>query len=264
MNPDIELYKELIQFCEVHMNEIETKFQRHHSFEPINEDCYEKMFLDQRHTSSPLAPKVLKEQIPGLTELYREKSPYYMRQRNSFKKGLDIQLGQWYEKALQLYFGSKGITVQKKGFPFPDYEVSKDGKPVAYYELKFIESPFLTANTHLKDFYPYETPRYDYEASLTLDTGKKMASQRGKIEADLIPAGIPVHYIWWFDCFHIKGVFAMSAQDVFDYYDHLSGDIHQRKQRTGDIEDHQEIGKIYPPLLNMITFSELINLYKNA
>lgn len=117
MNPDIELYKELIQFCEVHMNEIETKFQRHHSFEPINEDCYEKMFLDQRHTSSPLAPKVLKEQILGLTELYREKSPYYMRQRNSFKKGLDIQLGQWYEKALQLYFGSKGITVQKKGFP---------------------------------------------------------------------------------------------------------------------------------------------------
>ena len=91
-----------------------------------------------------------------------------------------------------------------------------------------------------------------------------MASQREKIEADLIPAGIPVHYIWWYDCFHIKGVFAMSAQDVFDYYDHLSGDIHQRKQRAGDIENHQEIGKIYPPLLNMVTFSELINLYKNA
>lgn len=264
MNPDIELYKELIEFCETHMDEIETKFQRHHTFEPINEDCYEKMFLNQRLTNSPLAPKVFKEQIPGLTELYSEKSTYYMRPRNSFKKGLDIQLGQWYEKALQLYFGSKGITVQKKGFPFPDYEVSKDGTPVAYYELKFIESPFLTAHIQLKDFYPYKTPRYDYEASLTLDTGEKMASQREKIEVDLFPAGIPVHYIWWFDCFHIKGVFAMSAQNVFDYYDHLSGDIHQRKQRVGDKEDHQEIGKIYPPLLNMITFSELIKLYKNA
>ena len=262
MNPDIELYKELIRFCEIHMNEIETKFQRHHSFEPINEICYEKMFLAQRHTSAPIEPKVFKQQIPGLTELYREKGNYYLRQRNSFHKGLDIQLGQWYEKALQYFFRSKGITVQKKGFPYPDYEVSKDGKPVAYYELKFIESPFLTAQTKLKDSYPYETLRYDYEASLTLDTGKKMASQREKIEEELIPSGIPVHYIWWFDCFHIKGVFAMSAQDVFDYYDHLSGDIHQRKQRAGDIEDHQEIGKIYPPLLNMMTFSEYYEFLK--
>ena len=264
MSKEIELYKELIAFCKLHEDEIETKFQRSLGFEHINEECYQKMFLNQRYTTTPLAPKELKEQIPGLTELYKEKSPIYMRQRNSFKKGLDIQLGQWYEKALQLFFAHKGITVTKKGFPFPDYEVSKDGKPVAYYELKYIESPFLTANTHLKDFYPYETPRYDYEASLTLDTGKKMASQREKIETDLLPAGIPVHYVWWFDCFHIKGVFAMSAQDVFDYYDHLSGDIHQRKQRAGDMDDHQEIGKIYPPLLNMMTFSELINIYQNA
>lgn len=264
MNPDIELYKELIQFCEEHMDEIETKFQRHHSFEQINEDCYEKMFLNQRHTDAPLAPKVLKEQVPGLTELYKKWTPYYMNPRNSYRKKLDIQLGQWYEKALQLFFESKGITVQKRGFPFPDFEVSIDGRIVGYYELKFIESPFVTADKKLTSFYPYKTPRYDYEASLTLDTGDKMANQREKIVSDLLPQGYPVHYIWWFDCFHIKGVFAMSAQDVFDYYVHLSGDIHQRKQRAGDIEDHQEIGKIYPPLLNMIAFSELINLYKNA
>lgn len=118
MNPDIELYKELIQFCEEHMDEIETKFQRHHSFEQINEDCYEKMFLNQRHTDAPLAPKVLKGQVPGLAELYKKWAPYYINPRNSYRKKLDIQLGQWYEKALQLFFASRGITVQKKDSRF--------------------------------------------------------------------------------------------------------------------------------------------------
>lgn len=264
MNASIELYKELIDFCEKHQDDIETKFQRHHSFEPINKSCYEIMYCAQRNTSSPRPPKDLKAEIPGLTELYKEKSAFYMNPRNKFKKGLDIQLGQWYEKAFQQYLATKGITVVKKGFPFPDYEVSINGKVVAYYELKFIESPFITANTKITDTYPYDTKRYDYEASLTLDTGDKMAGQRKKIEKELLPSGCKVHYIWWFDCFHIKGVFAMSAEDVFDYYDHLSGDVHVRKQREGDIEAHQELGKIYPPLLNMIPLSEILDLYKNA
>ena len=264
MNASIELYKELIDFCEKHQDDIETKFQRHHSFEPINESCYEIMYCAQRNTSSPRPPKDLKAEIPGLTELYKEKSAFYMNPRNKFKKGWDIQLGQWYEKAFQQYLATKGITVVKKGFPFPDYEVSINGKVVAYYELKFIESPFITANTKITDTYPYDTKRYDYEASLTLDTGDKMAGQRKKIEKELLPSGCKVHYIWWFDCFHIKGVFAMSAEDVFDYYDHLSGDVHVRKQREGDIEAHQELGKIYPPLLNMIPLSEILDLYKNA
>lgn len=259
MIPDIELYKELIAFCEKHQNEIETKFQRHHHFGVINEACYQQMYLEQRNTAAPLPPKYFKDNIPGLTELYREKSAFYMNPRNKYKKGLDIQLGQWYEKALQLFFFSKGIDVKKKGFPFPDYEVSVNGKIAGYYELKFIEAPFITANIKIKDTYPYDSTRYDYEASLTLDTGDKLAGQREKIEKEILTKGIPAHYIWWFDCFHIKGVFAMAAEAVFDYYDHLSGDLHVRKEREGDAEAHQELGKIYPPLLNMIPLSEYIN-----
>lgn len=262
MNADIQLYQELIDFCEKHQDDIEKKFQRHHTFAQINEVCYEKMYVAQRNTSSPKPPKDLKNEIPGLTELYREKSAYYMNPRNKSKKGLDIQLGQWYEKALQQFLATKGISVVKKGFPFPDYEVGVDGKVVGYYELKFIESPFITANTKISDTYPYKTTRYDYEASLTLDTGDKMAGQRQKIEWELLPEGYKVHYIWWFDCFHIKGVFAMPAEEVFDYYDHLSGDLHVRKEREGDLETHQELGKIYPPLLNMIPFTEYINSIK--
>ena len=262
MMTDIELYKELISFCEEHKEEIESKFQRTHQFDAINEECYKKMFWEQRKTTTPLAPKILKEAIPGLTELYREKSAYYLNPRNKFKKGLDIQLGQWYEKALQLFLKSKGIEVSKKGFPFPDYEVCVNGKVTAYYELKFIEAPFISASTKIKDTYPYTSPRYDYEASLTLDTGSKLIRQREKMESDLISKGVHVHYIWWFDCFHIKGVFTMPAAEVFDYYDHLAGDVHTRKEREGDKEAHQEKGKIYPPLLNMGTLSEYIQLIK--
>lgn len=259
---DIKLYKELISFCEHHKEEIESKFQRAHQFDSINEECYKKMFWEQRYTSAPLAPKILKESILGLTELYREKSAYYMNPRNKYRKGLDIQLGQWYEKALKMFFESKGIDVVKKGFPYPDYEVSVNGKVVAYYELKFIEAPFVSASSKIKDTYPYTTPRYDYEASLTLDTGNKLIRQREKIESELLPNGVNVHYIWWFDCFHIKGVFTMPAAEVFDYYDHLNGDVHTRKEREGDKEAHQETGKIYPPLLNMGTLSEYIKLIK--
>lgn len=262
MIDDITLYKELISFCSEHASEIEEKFTRNLEYAPINDECYRQMYAEQRNTSSPLPPMHFKEIIPGLTELYREKSKYYMNPRNKYKKGLDIQLGQWYEKALQLFLDTKGLTVVKKGFPFPDFEVSFNGKVVGYYELKFIEAPFLSANNLIKDPYPYSTKRYDYEASLTLDTGEKMARQRDKIESELLPNGYTVHYIWWFDCFHIKGVFAMDAESVFDYYDHLSGDIHQRKTREGDTETHQETGKIYPPLLNMIPLSEYISNIK--
>lgn len=132
---------------------------------------------------------------------------------------------------------------------------------MGYYELKYIKSPFLTANIKIKNTYPYNSCRYDYEASLTLDTGDKLKRQREKIETELLSKNIPVHYIWWFDCFHIKGLFAMHAKDVFCYYDSLSGDLLVRKQREGDFIDHQELGKIYPPMLNMLTFSELLQNY---
>jgi hypothetical protein len=89
-----------------------------------------------------------------------------------------------------------------------------------------------------------------------------MDEQRAKIEQDILPEEIPVHFLWWYDCFHIKGLFAMSAKEVFDYHDNLSGDVWTRAARDGDFEKKQIRTKIYPPLLNMITFSEYLNLLK--
>ena len=255
---EFNLYKELAAFCKVNSEEIETKFKRVVEFTDFNQVCYEEMFWKQR-CQVPKAVKEFKEIIPGLSDAYTKWFPYYLNPRNKFRKGLDIQLGQWYEKALQQFLSTKGVTVQKKGFPYPDYVVLEGNTPIAYYEHKYIESPFLYASTQIKNTYPYDSARFDYEASLTLDTGDKFKNQRAKIEQDILPLGIPVHYIWWFDCFHIKGLFAYPAEKVFDYYDHLGGSIHVRKTREGDSETHQEIGKIYPPLLEMTLFNEYLN-----
>lgn len=256
---DLSLYNELVAFCNSNSQEIETKFERHLEFNKFHEECYEKMFYNNRHTSAPPMVKALKAEIPHLADAYKKASAYYLNPRNKYKKGLDIQLGQWYEKAIKLFLATKGLIVKKRGFPFPDLEVSdKTGKPIAYFELKYIEAPFLSANNKIKNTYPYSTTRYDYEASLTLDTGEKMERQRENME-QLEAKGYPVHFVWWYDSFHIKGIFAMSAHDVYDFYDHV-GNLHERKTREGDLETHQEIGKIYPPLLEMMTFLEYLDL----
>ena len=120
--------------------------------------------------------------------------------------------------------------------------------PKAYYELKYIEAPFISANNLVKNTYPYTSTRYDYECSLTLDTGKKLQGQRDKYENDIKPSGIPFYFVWWFDAPHLKGIFYMNAEDVFDYWDNV-GTLHNREEREGDKIAKQIKGKIYPPLL---------------
>ena len=253
---DLTLYKELISFCNDNSDDIESKFERKLKFNSFNEECFQKMYLDQKN-QTPKAPKVLKEEIPNLAKCYKGMGFKYMRKRNKMVKGLDIQLGQWYEKALRMFLISKGINVEKKGFPYPDFVVNSEN-PKAYYELKYIEAPFLTANHKIKNTFPYDTTRYDYECSLTLDTGKKLHKQREKYENDIMPEDIPFYYLWWFDAPHLKGLFFMPAKEVFDYWDKV-GTLHDREIREGDLMDHQEKGKIYPPLLKMESISSFLS-----
>ena len=96
----------------------------------------------------------------------------------------------------------------------------------------------------MKNTYPYTSTRYDYECSLTLDTGKKLQGQRDKYENDIKPSGIPFYFLWWFDAPHLKGIFYMNAEDVFDYWDNV-GTLHNRKEREGDKIAKQIKGKIY-------------------
>lgn len=260
ISKEIDLYKELVAFCNSNAHIIESSFERHLEFTSFHEECYEKIFFNNRHVSIPPPVKELKALIPNLSEAYKNAAAYYLKPRLKYKKSLDIQLGQWYEKALTLYLATKGYNIKKKGFPYPDLEVNdQSGHILSYFELKYIESPFLYANSQIKNTYPYESTRFDYEASLTLDTGEKMERQRERM-LDLESQGLPVHFLWWFDSFHVKGIFAMTAHDVYDFYDHVGGNLFERKTREGDSEAHQEIGKIYPPMLEMITFSEYLDL----
>ena len=232
MNRDIILYKELVAFCNANQNIIETKFKRNVQFDQLNEDCFIEMYCKQRKTNAPLAPKIIKERVQGLKECYKELGRKFFRKRNKSIKGLDIQLGQWYEKAFQLFLQTKGIHAQKKGSPYPDFVINPEN-PKAYFEIKYIEAPFISAHNLVKITYPYDSKRYDYECSLTLDTGKKMQRQRIKYEEEIKKEGIPFFYVWWFDAPHLKGIFYMPAQDVHDYYDKV-GDLHERKEREGD------------------------------
>ncbi len=257
MNPDIEAYIELVEFCNNNKDKIETKFDRKVEFSDFNRQCFEEMYLNIKDEENPIAPKILKERIEGLTECYKVVIPKYLFKRNNFIKGLDIQLGQWYEKAFQLFLASKGVTVFKKGFPFPDFLVGSEDNPKAYFEFKFIEAPFLSANNMVKNTFPYSSSRYDYECSLTLDTGKKLQSQREKIENEITSKNIPCYYIWWFDAPHLKGIFYMSSVDVYEYWDNV-GTLHEREEREGDKLANQIKGKIYPPLLKMNSLSQLL------
>ena len=225
---DIKLYKELVSFCSIHKDKIETKFDRKVEFTNFHESCFQEMYARIKNEPNPLAPKILKERVDGLTECYKNKVSPFMFRRNKMIKGLDIQLGHWYEKAFQLFLESKGIELAKKGFPYPDFVVTPEN-PKAYYELKYIEAPFISANNLVKNTYPYTSTRYDYECSLTLDTGKKLQGQRD-----------------------------MNAEDVFDYWDNV-GTLHSRKEREGDKISKQIKGKIYPPLLKMSSLSSFIN-----
>lgn len=258
---DTELYKELVAFCNANKGAIESKFERDVSYTEFNENCFVEMYENIRAEPNPVAPKVLKERVSGLTECYKFEIPKYLKRRNEYIKGFDIQLGQWYEKAFKMFLNSKGIDARKRGFPFPDYIVGPDDKPIAYYELKFIESPFVLAHTTVKNTFPYKGRRYDYECSLTLDTGDKLATQRAKIENDILPKDIPTFYVWWFDPPHLKGIFYMLAQEVFEFYD-VVGTTHERDTREGDKKAKQETGKIYPPLLKMKSISDLLKQFK--
>lgn len=258
---DIRLYKELIAFCNEHQDEISTKFSENLSFSDLNERCFVEMYYKCRNIDAPLSVKHFKEVIPGLEEAYKINAPKYLVPRNQYNKQYDIQKGNWYEKGLKLYLHSLGIEIEKRHFPNPDFEVIIDGRTVGYFELKYIEAPFIMASTKMKNTYPYNSVRYDYEASLTLDTDRKFNEQREEIEK-ILAQGIPVHFLWWYDCFHIKGLFAMSAQEVLKYHDNLSGDVWTRAQREGDKVAKQITTKIYPPLLNMIPFSEYIQFLK--
>ncbi|MCK4729899.1 MAG: hypothetical protein KAT28_01130 [Candidatus Aenigmarchaeota archaeon] len=253
MEGNIELYKELLGFCEEIREKQKFKFDSNLNFSNFNEKCYIEMYLKNKVSTRPLVFK--KGSLPELKDVCSKCAMFHTSKRNEMIKGFDIQFGHWFEKAFRDFLLNKGIKTEKKGFPFPDIEVIKNGVPVAYFELKYIRSPFVYANNQLK------MERWCYECSLTLDVGDKLSKQRTKIEDNIISKNIPVFYVWWYDAPCVKGIFYMTAEKIFTYWDKI-GTSHNRKEREGDLEVKQEKGKIYPPLLEMKGLKEFIGYLK--
>ncbi len=251
MDESILLYKKLLTFCKEIKEKQKFKFKNNLDFNNFHETCYKEIYKNIRGSDNPPKPALLKDKISGLKEVYSDMARFYFNKRNEMIKGFDIQFGHWFEKAFREFLDSEGIKTNKKGYPFPDIEVIKNNKPVAYFELKYIRAPFIYANSVVS------RERWDYECSLTLDVGEKLKKQREKIERDLLSKGIPVFYVWWYDAPHVKGIFYMGAKEVFEYWDKV-GISHTRKENKGDKTAKQEKGKIYPPLLKMKDFSSLI------
>ena len=82
MNEDIKLYKELIEFCNDNGAKIEEKFQRKVKFDDFNERCFEEMYLNLQNEPAPVAPKLLKEKVDGLTECYKKMGFKFMKKTN--------------------------------------------------------------------------------------------------------------------------------------------------------------------------------------
>jgi len=255
MEEDIQLYKELLSFCDDIRTKQKFKFDGNLEFTDFHKNCYKEMYFNLKGVSKAPRPLELKEKVPRLKEVYAKAARFFAIQRTEMIKGFDIQHGHWFEEAFRNFLKSKGIETNKKGYPFPDIEVIKDGKPVAYFELKYIRAPFIYANKFV------DPNRWDYECSLTLDVGEKLLKQREKVENDLLPNHTPVFYVWWYDAPHVKGIFFMPAKEIYQHWDKC-GTSHKRKDREGDKETKQEKGKIYPELLKMDGLDKFIKLLK--
>jgi hypothetical protein len=75
-----------IDFCNSNKSSIESKFERELEFKEFHERCFLEMYVNIKDEENPIAPKILKERVPGLTECYRFVIPKFLNKRNEFIK----------------------------------------------------------------------------------------------------------------------------------------------------------------------------------
>lgn len=97
-----------------------------------------------------------------------------------------------------------------------------------------------------------------YEGSLTLNP-EKLERQFKMVGNEI---NIPIFYVYWADFPCIKGVYFTNIQNIWDFYQRIGSDKqHDRRTGFGDFKFGKKIGQtgiIYPPILEMGNFEELI------
>ena len=256
----IRLYKKLLESSRERLLEFTKNFPRQEkqfTFEKFNEIAFEKMYKNLKEV---VQRQQLFSEVPGLKEACKGCWSFYLDKRNESVKSLDTKLGKQFEKALEEFFISIGlecIQSDERGLEknYPDLVVlGQDEKPVAFLEVKYLTAPFVTIFRNVQG-------RECYEGSTTLDADKKLEAQRKIVEEKI---DVPVYYVYWIDYPCIKGIFSMSAEEVFAYVDKVKREW-TRKEREGNFihvkgkrvkVGHTE--KVYLPLLNMGDFEGLV------
>jgi len=252
------LYQELLAFSEENLKEffanVQT-FDNQFSWSDFNEQCYKLMYEDNTYTDFKTV-KELKTLIPELKETCSKCGKYFIPARNKSIPKYDVILGMQLENALMDFLASKLNTIVCRGDlkdrSLPDCRVlDKNGKTVAYFELKYHAAPFISALQM--------TGRYCYEGSATLDY-KKIEKQLNLIEE----INVPVFYVHWIDYPCIKGIFFETAEAVKKYIAEQH-ELFERKEREGDSDKSSKsryLKKMYSPLLDMGTFEELLSIFE--
>lgn len=237
------------------------KFSNQFSFSELNEECYNCMYLKKDKNVVPR--KFFLQSIKNLEATCSECWKFYLPKRNESEKGLDIQLGKKFEEKFCDFLNNNDIKCEggdTKNKIFPDKLIKdKDGKIIAYLEVKYQSAPWIFA---------YQEPgtnRECYEGSPAMDI-KKLKNQWNLFENGEITA--PIYYVFWLDFPCIKGIFSIDIKDLYRYYQN-EAKIFTRKDREGDFKKTKDgikrVGhtyKIHPSIFTMGSFSELLKVLR--
>ena len=262
----ISLYKKLIDYCsKVGLKEkLESMygyiaFENQFSFTELNERCYEFMYKYPKEEGIIKRREELVNTIADLGAICDRCRDFFLRPRGTFDKKKDTRIGEEIENTFMKFLQQhevncrRGDVVNKN---YPDFLIlNEEGLEKFYIELKYLASPFIKIRDIIRG-------RECYEA-LTLDVDEKLEKQRRIVEEEI---EIPVFYVFWLDFPCVKGIFFMSADEVYHYVD-SRGVEYKRRAREGNFivrsGRKEEIGhrdKAYLPLPMMKDFGTLYGM----
>lgn len=174
MNKSEELYKGLISFGKDRITEYfknVTLFESQFKYAEVNHGCFKEMYQTLEAGEKYPARQDFFEKVPDLEAECKKCYKHFMKPRNKFVKGLDVQLGKLLEEVFIDFFKTQSINIVRadlKDRRYPDLLILDSSKEIiGYIELKYHAPPFLLTRK-------MRPCRECYEGSLTLDKEKKL------------------------------------------------------------------------------------------
>ncbi|UUC52423.1 hypothetical protein NOX82_11085 [Pseudomonas citronellolis] len=222
---------------------------------------YQTMYLDEAQGVPAL-------KRPG-DAVCRECEKFHLSTLKQIDKNPDIDLGNELEAVFEAYFQQvldtlvPGLVIERadqQELHMPDFQVRhvQSGEVLLLMEFKVIFRPFLRISQKVN-------PAYEcYSHSMTLDVAGKLNAQRELVVNG--PGARKCAYVYWYDLPCVKGVFWMSAEDVYRHQDEQVA--YKRKVVSGDMGSAGQVRgavrKLYLPLYQMNDFDSLVSLLQES